>query len=318
MNIKRLIFSAALAVASTAALAQAYPERPVKLVVPFPAGSATDLVARLIGRELGDSLGRAFVVENKPGAQGVIASELVARSPADGYTLLVPTNTQAAANVSLFKTLPYDPVKDFAPIARISTTALALMVRSDFPAQTLPEFIAHLKKNPGKLTAGYGSSSSQVSISQLETMAGVSVTSVPYKGIPLAVTDVLGGATHFTFVDLGNSISQAKGGKMRAIAITADKRSTLVPDWPAIAEVLPGYDVQAWFALLAPAGTPADVVKKLQDATIKALAKPEVQKQLADIGQQAAPMGSAELAPFIRAEITKWARLIKQAGIQPE
>ncbi len=318
MKLSRFLLAAALAFASTAASAQSYPERPVKLVVPFPAGSATDMVARLIGRELGESLGRAFVIENKPGAQGVIASEMVARSPADGYTLLVPTNTQAAANVSLFKTLPYDPVKDFAPVARISTTALALMVRPDFPAQTLPEFIAHLKKNPGKLTAGYGSSSSQVSISQLEAMAGVTVTSVPYKGIPLAVTDVLAGVTQFTFVDLGNSIAQAKGGKMRAIAITADKRSPLVPDWPAIAEVLPGYDVQAWFALLAPAGTPADVVKKLQDATLKTLAKPEVQKQLADIGQQAAPMGAADLAPFIKAEIAKWARLIKQAGIQPE
>lgn len=318
MKIPRRIVCALLACTAAVALAQPYPNKPVKLVVPFPAGSATDLVARLIGRELQDGFGQPFVIENKPGAQGAIAAETVARSPADGYTLLVPTNTQAAANVSLFKKLSYDPVKDFAPIVRISTTSLVLMVRADSPAKTLPEFIDLMKKNPGKLSAGYGSSSSQVCISQLERMAKVDANKIPYKGIPLAVNDLLAGTLDFTFVDLGNALSQAKGGKLRALAITDDQRSPLAPDWPTMADTLPGYDITAWFALLAPAGTPKDVVQKVQDATIKAVAKRDVQDKLGLIGMQSAPMTSDELAAFIKVEITKWARLVKDAGIQPE
>jgi tripartite-type tricarboxylate transporter receptor subunit TctC len=318
MKIACTMAAAVLALAACNTLAQSYPAKHVKLVVPFPAGSATDLVARLVSRELQDAFGQPFVVENKPGAQGAIAAEMVAKSPADGYTLLVPTNTQAAANVSLFKKLPYDPVKDFAPVARIASTSLVLMVKTDFPAKTLPEFIAHLKKNPGRFSAGYGSSSSQVCISQLERMAQVDVADIPYRGIPLAVNDLLAGTIHFTFVDLGNAMSQLKGGKLHAIAITDSKRSPLVSDLPTMAEALPGYEVTAWFALLSPTGTPSDVVQKLQDAAIKALAKPDVQEKLAAIGMQPAPMSAAELAPFIKTEIAKWARLIKEAGIEPE
>ncbi len=318
MKIARLLFCAVFSLlGASAALAQTYPGKPVMMIVPFPPGSATDLVARLLGAELRDALGQPFVIDNKPGAQTSIAAAQVARSPADGYTMLLTTNTHVAA-ASLYKKLAYDPVKDFTPIARLSTTSLALMVKADFPARTLPELIAHLKKNPGKLSAGYGSSSSQVCISQLERMAQVDVADVPYKGIPLAVNDLLGGTIDFTFVDLGNAISQAKGGKLRVIAITDAKRSPLAPDWPTMAEALPGYEVTAWFALLAPAGTPAEAVQKLQDATIKAMEKPAVQEKLATIGMQAAPMSSAQLAPFIKAEIATWARLIKDAGIQPE
>jgi tripartite-type tricarboxylate transporter receptor subunit TctC len=317
MKTQSLFVSAVFALVASAALAQTYPTKPVKIVVPFPAGSATDLVARVMSRELQDALGQPFVVENKPGAQGSIATDLVAKGPKDGYTLLLPANTHAA-NVGLYKKLPYDPVADFAPIARLATTSLVLMVKTDFPAKTVPEFIAHLKKNPGKLSAGYGSSSSQVSISQLKKMAGVDVADIPYKGIPLAVNDLLAGTIDFTFVDLGNALSQAKGDKLRGLAVTELKRNPLAPDWPPMTQFLPGYEITAWFVLLAPTGTPADAVQKLQDATLKALGKKEVQEKLALIGMNAAPLKSAETGAFVKAEVARWGRLIKEAGIQPE
>ncbi len=302
----------------TPALAQSYPSRPVRLIVPFPAGSATDHVARVVGSHLQEALGQPFVIENKPGAQGVIAAEAVVKSPPDGYTLFVTTNTAVAANVSLFKKLPYDPVKDFAPVARIGTTPLVLMVKSDFPARNVAEFLAYVKAQPGKLSAGYGSSSSQVTIAMLRSMAHIDVVSVPYKGIPLAVTDVLTGNLAFTFADLGNALAQAKGGKLRALAVTADQRTVLAPDWPALAETLPGYDITAWFAIMAPAGTPNDVVQKLHDNTVKGVAKSDVQAKLGTIGITPAPMNPEELGRFIKVEIAKWARLVKEAGIEPE
>jgi tripartite-type tricarboxylate transporter receptor subunit TctC len=294
-----------------------YPTKPVKIVVPFPAGSATDLVARVVGLELQNSLGQPFVIENKPGAQGSIATDQVAKGPADGYTLLLPANTHAAVP-SLYKKVPYDAVKDFAPIARISTTSLVLMVRTDYPPKNLQEFMAYAKANSGKLSAGYGSSSSQTSVSQLKKMAGIDVAEIPYKGIPLAVNDVLGKTLDFTFVDLGNALAQAKGGKLRGLAVTEKERNPLAPDWPPMATVLPGYDISAWFVLLAPAATPPDVIQKLSTATLAALAKPEMREKLAAIGMVPAPLKPAETGTFIQAQVVHWARLIKEAGIQPE
>jgi tripartite-type tricarboxylate transporter receptor subunit TctC len=192
------------------------------------------------------------------------------------------------------------------------------MVKADFPAKTLPEFMAHIKKNSGKLSAGYGSSSSQVSVSQLKKRSNVDVTEVPYKGIPLAVNDVLSGTLDFTFVDLGNALAQAKGGKLRGIAVTEKGRNPLAPDWPPMSSVLPDYEITAWFALFAPRGTPPDVVAKLQAATLKALAKTEVKDKLAIIGMVPAPLTSAETQKFVEAEVGKWGQLIKEAGIQPE
>jgi tripartite-type tricarboxylate transporter receptor subunit TctC len=307
----------ACAVAVQSARAQAYPGKPVRIVVPFPAASATDLVARVVGQELAASLGQPFVIENKPGAQGSIATDQVAKSAADGYTLLLPANTHAAIP-SLYKKVPYDTVKDFAPIARLATTSLVLMVRADYPPKNLAEFMAHVKANSGKLSAGYGSSSSQTSVSQLKKMAKVDVAEIPYKGIPLAVNDVLGGTLDFTFVDLGNALAQAKGGKLRGLAVTAKERNPLAPDWPPMASVLPGYEITAWFVLLAPAGTPPDVIQKLSEATQKALAKPEMKEKLAAIGMVPAPLKPAETGQFIVAEVAKWAQLVKDAGIQPE
>jgi tripartite-type tricarboxylate transporter receptor subunit TctC len=317
MKLHSRLVAFAFCLAMLPALAQEYPSRPVKLVVPFPPGSATDVVARLIGYELQGTLGQPFIVDNKAGAQAMIGTDFVAKSPPDGYTILVAAVSFAAAP-SLFKSVPFDPLKSFAPVAQMVTFPLALMVKPDFPAKTMQEFIAYAKAHPGKLSAGHGSSSSQICISQLSAMAGLQVTEVPYKGIPLAVTDVLSGTLDFTFADLAVALPQVKGGALRMIAVTSAKRNPLAPDVPAIAEVLPGYDLAAWLSLFAPAGTPKDIIQKLYLATGKALAKPDVVAKLAAIGLTPTPLGPEELGKHVKSEVDKWARLVKQAGIQPE
>jgi tripartite-type tricarboxylate transporter receptor subunit TctC len=312
------IFILGIVLSAASAFAQPYPARPVKLVVPFPAGSATDQIARVMGQQFQEALGQPFVVENKPGAQGSIAATEVARAAPDGYTIMVTTNTPQAANPSLFKKLNYDPVKDFAPIARLGTISFMIMVRPDFPAKNFKEFLAHTKANPGKLSAGYGSAGSQVSQAMLRSMGGIDFVDVPYKGLPQAITDVMGGSIHFTFADLANALAQIKGGKLRGLAVTSQKRSPLAPDVPAIAEELPGYELIAWFALVAPANTPAPVVTRLHDVTVKSLAKPDVKARFDSLGTDVAPMNPQELGVFIRSEIEKWAKMAKAAGIQPE
>jgi tripartite-type tricarboxylate transporter receptor subunit TctC len=298
--------------------AQTYPARPVKLVVPFPAGSATDQVARLAGAQMQDALGQPFIVENKAGAQGAIAAAEVAKAAPDGYTLMITTNTPQAANVSLFKKLTYDPVKDFTPITRYGTTAFVLMVRPDFPAKDFKAFLTHAKANAGKLSGGYGSSGSQVSLAMLKQLGKLDIVEVPYKGIPQAVTDTMGGSLQLTFVDLANALAQAKGGKLRGLAVTSAKRTPLAPDLPAIAEELAGYEIIAWFGLVAPAKLPDAIVQRLNEVNMKALAKPETREKFALIGTDVAPMAPAEFGRFIQAEVANWARLVKLAGIQPE
>jgi tripartite-type tricarboxylate transporter receptor subunit TctC len=315
---KRLLtLAAGLAFAGVAA-AQSWPARPVKLVVPFPAGSATDQIARVVGQQLQEALGQPFVVDNKAGAQGSIAAAEVARSAPDGYTLMVTTNTPQAANVSLFKKLNYDPVKDFAPVARLGTISFVLMVRPDFPAKDLKAFIAHAKANPGKLSGGYGSAGSQVSQAMLRSMAKLDFVDVPYKGLPQAITDVLGGSITFTFADLANGLAQMKGGKLRPIAVTSEKRSPLAPEIPAFAEELPGYELIAWFALMAPAGTSPDTVARLHGIVDASLKKPDVAARFAALGTDVAPMNPRELGAFIQSEIAKWAKMTKEAGIEPQ
>jgi tripartite-type tricarboxylate transporter receptor subunit TctC len=314
----RVVLLLLMLLASPFAHSQAYPTRAVKLVVPFPAGSATDQIARVMGQQLQESLGQPFIVENKPGAQGSIAATEVARAAPDGYTLMVTTNTPQAANPSLFKKLNYDPVKDFAPIARLGTISFMIMVRPDFPARNLKEFLSYAKSNPGKLSAGYGSAGSQVSQAMLRSMGGIDFVDVPYKGLPQAITDVLGGSIHFTFADLANALAQIKGGKLRGLAVTSQKRSPLAADVPAIAEELPGYELIAWFAIVAPAGTPQPVVARLHDVTAKSLAKPDVADRFAKLGTDVAPMNPEQLGGFIRSEIEKWAKMAKAAGIKPE
>jgi tripartite-type tricarboxylate transporter receptor subunit TctC len=303
---------------AAAALGETYPNHPVKLLVPFPAGSSTDQVARLLGNELQKALGQPFVVDNRPGAQGSIAADAVAKSESDGYTLLLTTNSPLATNVSLFSKLAYDPVKDFAPIARVGVTAFVLMTRPDFQAKNFKELIALARAQPGKLSGGYGGGGGQVSQALLKAKAAVDIVDVPYRGVPQAVTDLLGGTVSFAFVDLGNAGAMAKSGQLNALGVTLPNRTELAPGVPAIAETLPGYEVVAWFGLVAPAGTPPDIVAKLYDTTVSALAKPEVRQGIALTGTDIATLDPSQFAKFIQSEIPKWAELVKLSGMHAE
>jgi tripartite-type tricarboxylate transporter receptor subunit TctC len=318
--LKALALGLALAAGAGTGLAhaQAYPVRPVRMVVPFPAGSATDLAARVLAQQLASSLGQSFIVDNKPGAGGSIAATEVIRSAPDGYTLLFSSNSAVASNVALLKNIPYDPLRDFTPVAGVGDNMLVLMVKAEHPAKNLRDFVDYVKQRPGKVTAGYGSSSSQVSIAVLNKLGRLDTMPVPYKGIPLAVNDVLGGTVDFTFVDLGNAMAQAKGGKLRPLGVTAAKRSAIVPDWPALSEAMPGFDITAWFAVVGPAGMPRDVVDRLNAAVGSALKTPEAKERLAGIGIQPMPLAPEQLKSFMGAEVAKWVRLVKEANIQPE
>ena len=314
----KLICAIALAGAAAAVSAQDYPSHPVKLVVPFPAGAGPDQVARILSRQLHESLGQPFVVENRSGALGALGAAEVARSAPDGYTILITTNTTQAANVALFKNLQYDPARDFAPIIRLITTSMMLMVRSDFPAQNLREFVAHARSTPGGLTAGYGSAGTQVSIAKLKSLGKFSTVDVPYKGVPLAVTDTLSGHVSFTFADFAVGLAQIKGGRMKSLGVTSLVRTPLAPDIPAIAEELPGFETILWYGLVAPAGTPRNVVNRLHDAVNRSITQPEIKTRLGIMGLDVAPMSPDQFAEYIKSEIAKWSREAKEAGIQPE
>jgi tripartite-type tricarboxylate transporter receptor subunit TctC len=319
-QMKRLLLLLVLLVFASIAGAQSdsYPTRPVRMMVGASAGGGTDVIARVLADKFADSLRQPFIVENRPGATGSIAADFVAKSAPDGYTLFLTTNSPLAVNGSLFKKLSYDPVKDFAPITRLGVTGFVAMVRPDFPATTLADLIALARSRPGMLSAGTGGAGAQVSTALFKSMAKLDVIDVPYRGVPQAVTDVLGGNLSFAFVDLGNAIVQMKGGKLLPLAVTLDAPTPLAPGVPTVAETLPGYAVMAWFGLVAPAGTPPEIIAKLHDAAMAALAKPEVRAGFANTGNVIAPMNSAEFSAFIQSEIAKWAVLVTLAGLEPE
>ena len=307
-----------LAIAAGQACAQGYPNHPVRLVVPYGPGSSPDSVGRVVAQQMQEALGQPVIVANVAGALANVGTAEVARAAPDGYTILLTTNTPHAANVALFKSLPFDPVKDFAPIVRLITTSMVLLVRSDFPASTLKDFIAYARSKPGGLSAGYGSAATIVSIAKLRTAGGFKTLDVPYKGVPLAITDVLSGQVDFTLGDLAVSMPQIHGGKMKGLGVTSPQRSPLAPELPAIAEMFPGFETRIWYGLVAPANTPKAVVAKVHDVVSTSLARPEVKARLAGLGLEPAPMPPEEFAAFIRQEIAKWTKEIREAGIQPE
>ena len=295
-----------------------FPVKAIRFVVPFPAGSATDNVGRIVAQGMSEALGQTISVENKAGANGILGAEAVKAAAGDPYTLLVTTNTTQAANVSLYKKLSYDPVKDFTPIGKIGNTGFVLMVKNDYPAKDLKEFIALAKAQPGKLSYGHGSAGSLVSAAMFNQMAGVDAASIPYKGIPPALTDLMGGQLQYTFADVGNASSQIKGGNLRGLGTTTTKRAGRLPQVPSISEVLPSYDISAWFGLMASAGIPPDAAKKLEDTLQAVLTKPDVRDKLAAAGIDMDPQNAATLARTIDTEISKWRGWVKTANIQPE
>ncbi|PJO37503.1 tripartite tricarboxylate transporter substrate binding protein [Delftia acidovorans] len=309
----------ALAAAAVPALAQDYPSKPITFVVPFAAGSATDQLARALGQAVTTATKQAVVVENKGGASGMIAAQQVARSAADGYTVLITTNTTHAANQHLYKKLPYDAVKDFAPVAGLGKGGQVLVVRADAPYKNVGDLLAAAKKQPGKLSFGSGSSSSRVAGEMLKQLAGVDLMHVPYKSNPLAITDLLGGQIDLMITDTSTGVPQVKSGKLRALGYSTTKRSPQLPEVPTLEEAgVKGYDMGYWFAAYAPAGTPEAVVARLNrllsDAVHSAGAKSFFEMSGSE-GWTATPQ---ELAAFQAGETQKWGQVIKAAGIQPE
>ena len=314
------MLTAALAVVPLLAQAQAFPEKPITFVVPFTAGTATDQIARALGTQITAETKQAVVIDNKAGASGFIASQSVAKAPADGYTVLITTNTTHAANEHLFKKLPYDPVKDFSPVAALGKGGQIMVVNPTFPAKSVAEFIALAKKEPGKYSFGSGSSSSRMAGELLQQMADIKLLHVPYKSNTLAVTDLLGGQINMMITDTATGLPQVKAGKLRALGFSSSTRSTLAPDVPTIAEAgVKGYEMGYWFAAYAPAKTPPAVVKRLNELLVKA-AKSEAAKTAfyEPTGTEVFTSSPEELAKFQAGESQKWGRIVKAAGIEAE
>ena len=302
------------------AAAQEYPAaRPVKLVVPFAPGAATDALARVVGDQLQRALGGSFVIDNKPGANGQIAAEAAARSQPDGYTLLVTTNTTQAANPALYKKLTYDPLKDFAPVARLTSAQFVLVVHPDLPVKDVRGLVAYAKAQPGKLSYATSNSTSLVSAEWLNTLAGIETVGIAYKSNATAFTDVLAGRVPMMFADLANAAPQIKAGKLRGLAVTGVKRTALLPALPTMQEAgVGGFALNTWAGLFAPSGTPPAVIDKLNAAINAALRQAEVVTRITLLGYDVVTSSAAELGQFNRDEIDTWARAIKAAKIQPE
>jgi tripartite-type tricarboxylate transporter receptor subunit TctC len=301
------------------ARAQTFPEKPMTFIVPFAAGSATDQLARALGHSITEQTKQQVVVENKAGASGMPAAQQAARAAADGYTVLITTNTTHAASEHLYKKLPYDPVKDFAPVTGLGKGGQVLVVNANAPYKTVAELIDAAKKNPGKLTFGSGSSSSRVAGEMLKQLSGTDILHVPYKSNPLAITDLLGGQIDMMITDTSTGVPQIKGGKLRGLGVSTTKRNPLLPDLPTLDEAgVKGYDMGYWFAAYVPAGTPAPVVARLRDLLVAATRSAAAKTFFEGSGSDAWTTTSEELAKFQSADAQKWGRVIKAAGIEPE
>ena len=317
--------AAAAAVASASmmpglAQAQGFPEKAITFVVPFAAGTATDQIARAIGNAVTAETRQPVIIDNKAGASGFIASQNVAKAPADGYTVLITTNTTHAANEHLFKKLPYDPVKDYAPITALGKGGQIMVVSPSFPAKTVMEFVALAKQQPGKYSFGSGSSSSRMAGELLQQMADIKLLHVPYKSNTLAVTDLLGNQIDMMITDTATGLPQVKAGKLRAIGVSGATRSPLAPEVPTIAEAgVKGYEMGYWFAAYAPAKTPPAVVRRLNELMVKA-ARSETAKAAfyEPTGTEVFTTSPEEMAKFQGGESLKWGRIVKAAGIEAE
>src|SRR5580658_3293672 len=299
--------------------AQTYPTRPLRIVVGFAAGGAPDILARLLGQWLSERLGQPVVVENRTGAGGNIATEAVVQAAADGHTLLL-TSVGNAVNATLYDKLNYNFLRDIAPVAGISREPLAMEVHPSFPAKTVAEFIAYAKANPGKInygSAGVGSSLHMAG-ELFKLLAGVDLVHVPYRGSPPALNDLLAGQLQLMFSPLPPSLGYVKSGKLRALAVTSAARSTVLPDVPVIGDFVPGYEASAWYGIGAPAGTPAEIVDKLNAEINAGLADPKLKARLIDLGSVPFPTSRAEFGQHLAAETEKWAKVVRAAKIKPQ
>ncbi len=302
-----------------AAHAQQYPSKPIRIVVPFPPGGIADVMARVFGQKFSDSWGQPAVVENRAGAGGNIGADIVAKSPADGYTLVMGSIGTHSVNISLFSKMPFDPVRDFAPIALVIKSQNLLVVHPSVPAKSVRELIALSGARPGQLayaSAGNGTAG-HLAGELFKSMAKIDIVHIPYKGNTPAIADLIGGQTAMTFATMPTVLPQVKAGRLRALAVTGAQRSPALPDTPTVAEAaLPGFDVTNWIGLFAPVGTPPDVINKLNAEIIRIMRLPDVEPRLAAEGARFTPNTPAECGAFVKSEIAKWARVIHDAGIR--
>ena len=320
---RRLAMAATLAATLLAttgsSLAQSWPDRPVRLVVPLAAGSGADLVARLYAEQLSTALGQPVVIDNKAGASGAIGSEFVARAPADGYTLLLASVSTHGSNPGMFKKLPYDPVRNFEAVSLLGSFPLIIVSHPGLGANSVQDLVAYARANPGKMTFAYGTGSAQVLAELFRKVAGTDVLLVPYKSNPLALNAVVAGESHAMAIDPGPGLPLIAAGRVRGHAVTTAVRSSVVPNLPTMVEAgFPEYELYAWNALMAPAGTPAPIVERLSREIRAIAAKPDFRQRLRTAGIDAQGSTPAELRRFVEAELAKWTGHIKAAGIVPE
>lgn len=298
-------------------LAQSYPTKPVRMVVPFPAGGATDLFARVLSQKLGDKLGQSVVVENRPGAGGTIGSDLVAKAPADGYTLLLATSSTHSIGPSLNPRMPYDAVRDFTPISHVGNAPSIMLVPNQSPARTIQEWIDHARKNPGRLN--YASSGNgtivQLTAELFKAQAGLFVVHIPYKGTALAIPDLASGKLDVLFDSLPTGLPHVREGRLRALGVTSAKRTPMAPELPAIAEVLPGFESNTWFGLYGPKALPADVLAKVNTAANQALADADIKDRLSRLGIEPVGGSPAQFAAMAAQDAAKWKKIIAERKI---
>ena len=320
---KRLLMGAALVAmhAGEQVLAQAYPVRPVRVIVPFPPGQATDVIARLVTQKMGESLGKTFPVENRGGAGGIIGVEAVARSAPDGYTLLVTGSGTMVINQSLYARLPYDSLKDFEPISMLGLIPLVVVANNNMPVRSIRDLIALAKSRPGEITyASSGPGTAQhLAMELFRDKSGTSLTHVPYKGSGPALSDLIGGQVALMFDTVATALPQIQAGKLRPLAVSIAKRSVVLPDVPTMAEAgLKGFEAFGWSAMFAPAGTPREIVQKLSAESLRILNQPDIRERIVTLGFEYAPMNPEELTQFMKSEIAKWAQAVKLANIRLE
>ncbi len=318
MKAKTFLAGALLALSGAAALAQAYPNKPIRLVVTFPPGGAPDILARLFADKA--QLGQNVIVDNKAGAGGNIGAESVAKSPADGYTLVMGTVGTHSINGALYSKMPYDMVKDFTPVAHVASAPNLLVVNNDLPVKNVAELITYMKANPNKLSFGSPGIGTSVHVSGelFKSLTGTNMQHVPYKGRQFAIPDLVGGQIQVMFDNMPSALPMAKEGKIRALAQTTAKRSAAAPDVPTVAETVPGFEATTWFAVFAPAGTPRDIVMKINAEMQRVYKLPDVADKMKSLGLDAWISSPEELAKYQASEITKWAKVVKDSGAKAD
>jgi tripartite-type tricarboxylate transporter receptor subunit TctC len=305
--------------ASCAAQANDYPNKAIRLILPFASGQGADIIARTISQSISEQTSQAVVVDNRPGANGFIAAQAAATAAPDGYSVFVTSNTTHAANAALFKKLPYDPIKDFTPVTLLNKGALVFVVPADGPLKTVADLLNKARSNPGRMSYGSSSSSTRMSAEMFKQMTGAKIVYVPYKGTPQALTDLIGGQLDFVVADIPTAQALIQQGRLRALAVTSAKRHPVLKDIPTMAESgLPGYELEAWAAIFVPAGTPRPVVDKLNQLVRVALDSKAGRDFYQKAGLTASPGTPEELDAFVRSETDKWAKVIRAAGIEPE